>query len=155
MELERAGGGELAQLVTDHRLGDVDGHVLATVVDGDGVADHLRDDRRSARPRLDDALLTLLVERVDLLEQMVVDERALLETARHDWWSPLPARAAGAATVDDELLRRLGLVTGTAFGLAPGRHGMPATRGLALATTVGMVDRVHGDTTGLGADALP
>src|SRR3954453_16631331 len=32
---------------------------------------------------------------------------------------------------------------------------MPATGGLALATAVGVVDRVHGDTAGLGADALP
>ena len=35
---EGAGGGELTQLVTDHILLDVDGHMLAAVVDGDGVA---------------------------------------------------------------------------------------------------------------------
>src|SRR4051812_4600343 len=83
MELERAGGGELAELVTDHRLGDVDGHVLATVVDGDGVADHVRDDRAPAGPRLDDPLLVSRVEIVDLLQQMVVDERSLFQAARH------------------------------------------------------------------------
>ena len=43
---EGAGRGELAQLVTDHRLGDEDRHVLAAVVDGDRVTDHLREDRR-------------------------------------------------------------------------------------------------------------
>jgi hypothetical protein len=85
--LEGAGGGELAELVADHRLGDVDGHVLAPVVDGDGVADHLGDDRGAARPGLDDLLLARLVEVVDLLEQVVVDERALLEAARHGFTS--------------------------------------------------------------------
>src|SRR5437899_1003779 len=43
---EVAGRSELAQLVPDHVLADEDGHVLAPVVDGHGVADHLREDRR-------------------------------------------------------------------------------------------------------------
>src|SRR5690606_6502266 len=80
---ERAGGGELAELVADHRLGDVDGHVLAAVVDGDGVPDHVGDDGRAARPGLDDLLLALGVERVDLAEQVLVDERALLQRTGH------------------------------------------------------------------------
>src|SRR5204863_8748517 len=83
VEAEGAGRGELAQLVTDHRLGDVDGHVLAAVVDGDGVADHVGDDRAPAGPRLDDPLLVAGVENVDLLQQMVVDERSLFQAARH------------------------------------------------------------------------
>ena len=45
---EGAGRRELAELVTDHLLGHEDGHVLAAVVDGDGVADHLREDGRRA-----------------------------------------------------------------------------------------------------------
>ena len=80
---EGAGGAELAELVADHRLGDVHRHVLAPVVDGDGVADHLGDDRRAAAPGLDDLLLALLVELVHLLEEVVVDERALLQAAGH------------------------------------------------------------------------
>src|ERR687894_1190753 len=76
---ERAGRRELAELVADHRLGDVHGHVLATVVDGHGVADHVGDDGRAAGPGLDDLLLALGVEGVDLAEQMLVDEGALLE----------------------------------------------------------------------------
>src|SRR4051812_32127522 len=83
VEPEGAGGRELAQLVADHRLGDVDGHVLAAVVDGDGVTDHVGDDRRATRPRLDHPLLVAGVEVVDLLQQVVVDERPLLQTARH------------------------------------------------------------------------
>src|SRR5437667_12683 len=74
---------ELPQLVADHRLGDVDGNVLAPVVDGDRVTDHVGDDRRPARPRLDDALLVLRVQLVDLPQQVLVDKRALLQAARH------------------------------------------------------------------------
>src|SRR5262249_35377047 len=44
-------GGELAELVTDHRLADEHRHVLFAVVHGDRVADHLREDRRRTRPR--------------------------------------------------------------------------------------------------------
>src|SRR3954468_20299943 len=83
VEPERPGRREFAELVADHRLGDVDGHVLAAVVDGDGVADHVRDDGAPAGPRLDDPLLVSRVEIVDLLQQMVVDERSLFQAARH------------------------------------------------------------------------
>ncbi len=48
---EGPGGRELAQLVTDHALGDVHRHVLAAVVDGDGVPDHVGDDRGAAASR--------------------------------------------------------------------------------------------------------
>src|SRR6478736_4509130 len=104
--LERAGGGELAQLVPDHRLGDEHRHVLATVVDGEGVTDEVRNDGRTTRPGLDDLLGVLLVLNVDLLEQMVVDERTLLEAAWHVLISCL-ALLAGAPASDDELVARL------------------------------------------------
>ena len=42
-----------------------------------------------------------------------------------------------------------------AFGLAPWRHRVPTAGGLALATTEWVVDRVHGDASGLGTDTLP
>src|SRR5690606_16373503 len=50
---------------------------------------------------------------------------------------------------------RLVRVSGATLGLAPGRHRMATAGGLALATAVGVVDRVHGDAAGLRADALP
>src|SRR5215467_11306312 len=64
---EVAGGGELAELVPDHVLVDEHGHVLAPVVHRDGVTDHLREDRRRARPGADHLLVARLVEPVDLL----------------------------------------------------------------------------------------
>ena len=51
---EAAGRRELAELVPDHGLGDEHGHVLAPVVDRQGVADELGEDRRAPRPGLDD-----------------------------------------------------------------------------------------------------
>src|SRR3712207_4094876 len=89
---EGAGGRELAELVPDHRLGHEDRDVLAAVVDGDRVAEHVRDDRRTTRPGPDDVLGALVVLRVHLLEQVVVDERALLQAAWHVCRTPLPAQ---------------------------------------------------------------
>src|SRR3954468_12075540 len=88
---EGAGGRELAELVPDHRLRHEDGHVLAPVVDGDRVAQHCRHDHRATGPRLDDVLGALVVLRVDLLHQVVVDERALFEAAWHVSLAPSAA----------------------------------------------------------------
>src|SRR5690606_19109624 len=91
---EGAGQRELAELVSDHRLGDEHRYVLAPVVDGDGVADHLRDDRRPTRPRLDHVPGALLVLGHHLLHEVVVHERALLQTAWHRF---LPSTNPGCA----------------------------------------------------------
>src|SRR5688572_28583774 len=79
MALEGAGGRELAELVADHVLGDVHGNELAAVVDREGVAHHLRRDGRPARPGLHDLALVGRVHGVDLLLEVDVDERPLLQ----------------------------------------------------------------------------
>src|SRR5690606_12347903 len=120
--LEGPGRGELAQLVPDHRLGDEHRDVLATVVHRDGVAQHVRDDRGPARPGLDHRLLARLVQRVHLLEQVVVHERALLQAAWHGLLLPaLLATLAGLTATYDEPVGRLA-PTGTtrALAVAPG-----------------------------------
>src|SRR5271155_4724875 len=66
----------------------------------------------------------------------------------------LPPRAASTATTNNERVRLL-RQTRTTFGLTPRRDRMASTRGLAFATTKWVVDRVHGDTASLGANALP
>src|SRR5690606_11633124 len=114
--------------------------------------DHVGDDRGPAGPRLDDRLLALLVEAVDLLQEVVVDEGALLEAS---WHVRLPPRAARAPAADDVLVGRLVLAAGAALGLAPGRGRVATAGGLALTTAVRVVDGVHGHATGLRADALP
>src|SRR5229473_273859 len=75
---ERARQRELAELVADHVLRDVHRDELAAVVHGDGVTDHVRNDRRPARPGLDDLLVALAIHGVDFLLEMLVDERTLL-----------------------------------------------------------------------------
>src|SRR3954452_11593219 len=91
-----AGRCELPQLVADHRVGHEDGDVLAAVVYGERVADHGRHDHRTTRPGLDHVVGALVVLRVHLLHQVVVDERTLLQAARHLSLSPaqrfLPVR---------------------------------------------------------------
>ncbi len=79
MTLEGPRGGELAELVPDHVLGDEHGDVRPAVVDRDRVTDHRRDDRRGARPGLDDPLLTRRVHLLDLRHQVLRDERTFFE----------------------------------------------------------------------------
>src|SRR5665213_2204650 len=95
VELECPGRGEFAQLVTDHRLGHVDRDVLAPVVDRNGVADHVGNDRGTAGPRLDDLLVPGRVEDIPLLDEMVVYGRTFFQAARHGVAFPLfPYRRA-------------------------------------------------------------
>src|SRR4051794_16381984 len=145
---------ELAELVTDHRLGDEHRDVLAAVVHGDRVAEHGRHDHRAARPGLDHVLGVGLVLRRHLAEQVVIDERTLFETARHCCRSLL-ALLADVAAANDELVTGKVALARPAFLLAPRADRVTSTGRLALATTVRVVDRVHGDTTDGRADALP
>src|SRR5688572_10093759 len=151
---EGAGGREFAQFVTDHALGHEHRDVLATVVHGDRVAQHDRDDHRAARPGLDHVLGACFVLDDNLAKQVLVDEGALLKTA---WHLPLLLLAllAGVASANDVLVAFLVGVTRTAFLLAPRSHGVTSTGRLALTTTVRVVDRVHRDTADGRADVLP
>src|SRR3954451_13690548 len=151
---EGAGRRELAELVTDHGLGDEHRDVLATVVHRDGVTQHGRDDHRAARPGLDHVLAVGLVRGDHLAKQVLVDEGALLETAWH-LLELLLALLAGVTAADDELVAFLVGVARTAFLLTPRADRVATTGGLALTTTVRVVDRVHGDTADGRADALP
>src|ERR1035441_10535654 len=78
-----AGGGELAELVPDHGLGDEHRVVLAPVMHGDGVSDHLREDVAAPRPGLDDPLLPALVQLLNLGKQVIVAEWPFLEGTAH------------------------------------------------------------------------
>src|SRR5688572_23124377 len=83
MALEGARGGELAELVPDHVLGEVHRDELVAVVHGQRVSDELRRDGRGARPGLEDPPLVALVHLPDLLQEAVLYERPLLQTPRH------------------------------------------------------------------------
>src|SRR5690606_31771809 len=79
----RAGGGELPQLVAHHVLGDVHGHVLAPVVDRNGVAHHFRENGGGPGPRPDDPLLPALVHGANLLQQARMCVGPLLKRSSH------------------------------------------------------------------------
>src|SRR5699024_1130200 len=128
---EGTGGRELAQLVADHGLGHEHGDVLASVVHGDRVTQHCRDDHRATRPGLDDVLRPRLVLRDNLAKQVLVDEGALLQTAWH-LLELLLAVLAGRATTHDVLVAFLVGTTGAALDLAPRRHRVASTGGATL-----------------------
>src|ERR1044071_6972017 len=67
----------------------------------------------------------------------------------------LLALLAGPAPTDDHPVALLALVAGPALRLAGRVHRVATTGGLALTTTVRVVDRVHGDTADGRALALP
>src|SRR5664279_6633998 len=77
--------------------------MLAAVVHGDRVPEHVGDDRRAARPSLDHALAALVVLRVHLLEQVVIDERALLHTAWHGTVSSSRERSSATRSAPGSL----------------------------------------------------
>ena len=62
-----------------HVLGHVHRDELPPVVHRQGVAEHLGDDGRPPRPRLDDLFVGPAIHQFDLLEKVRVDERAFLE----------------------------------------------------------------------------
>src|SRR4051812_46299580 len=74
---------ELAELVPDHLLRDVDGDVLLTVVDPEGEAHELRQDRRAPAPDLDHLAAAGAARGLGLLEEVAVDERTLPNRTRH------------------------------------------------------------------------
>jgi len=79
MALESPGECELAQLVANHLIGDVDRHVLLAVVDGDGQADELGQDHGATRPGLDRLFVLVGNGLVGFGYQMMVDKRTFFE----------------------------------------------------------------------------
>src|SRR3569623_456587 len=134
------GRGELAELVADHFFIDRHRHMLVAVVDAEGEADELRQDRGTAAPDLDDFVAAGFPRLVGLLEHVPVDERALPERTGHG----LPALLQ-MPRADDELVRRLVGTCLLALGrLAPRGHRMTAAGSAAFAAAVRVGDRVHG-----------
>src|SRR5215471_5297418 len=154
MAAEGPRGRELAELVAHHRLRDVNGDVLAAIVYGDGVPEHRGDDHGPPRPGLDYGLGALVILRVHLLHQVVVDEGPLLKATRHERLL-LPLVLAAATAAGDQPVTGLVRPPGAALGLAPRAHRVAAARALALAAAEWVVDRVHGHATHRRPLALP
>jgi len=79
VRLESARRGELAELVTDHVLGDEHRDVLPAVVHGKGEPHHLRHHHRTARPGLDGLAIVLGRGHLHLLGEVQIDERAFFQ----------------------------------------------------------------------------
>src|SRR5688500_14904315 len=132
---------ELAELHPDHFLIDGHRHELAAVVDIEGQADELRQDRRAARPGLDRGAAALVLSGFRLLQERQLDERTFPDGTSH-----CLALLLRVTRPDDELVGRL-VVTGTgALGrLAPRSDWVAAARGAAFAAAVRVVDRILGN----------
>jgi hypothetical protein len=61
MPAEGTRWGELAQSMADHVFGNIDRDVPASVMDGNGMSNHLRENDACATPRPQNSLFTLLV----------------------------------------------------------------------------------------------
>src|SRR6478609_3410553 len=111
-------------------------HELAAVVDVEGQADELRQDRRTARPGLDRRTASLLLSTFRFLQKRKLDERTFPDGPGHGL--TLLLRVTGP---NDELVGRLVVTgTGTLGRLAPGGNRMTAARGPAFTTAVRVVD---------------
>src|SRR6185503_6072618 len=122
---------------------------LAAVVHGEGEADRVGRDGRTARPGSDDLLALVGDGVVDLLDQVPVDERAFLNGTRH-------GSALLPAALDDHAVGPLVVARLQALGeLAPRRARMPPAARSPLATAHRVVDGVHGDASVVRADAEP
>src|SRR3954465_9848448 len=143
---------ELAELHSDHVLIDRHRHELAAVVDIEGEADELRQDRRAARPGLDRRSATLLVLRgFRFLQQRKLDERTFPDGTGHGLTLLLRVTRP-----DDELVGRLVVTSAGALGrLAPRSDWVTAAGGPAFTTAVRVVDRVLRDAAGQRALAEP
>src|SRR5262245_34488901 len=130
---------KLTELVPDHVLRHADGNVLLSIVDAEGQADELRQDRRAPAPDANDLVAARCAYGLRLLQEIAVDKRTFPDRACHVACSLL----ARMARPNDESVRRLVLARLGALGALPPR-GRPVLTTLG-APAVGMVDRVHGD----------
>src|SRR5918993_1499654 len=154
MAAECPRGSEFAELVPDHRLGDKHRNVLASVVHGDRVAEHVGDDHRAAGPGLNDVLGALFVFPGYLYKEVLVNERTFFQAAWHV--SRLLSLVLASTTATNNKLVALFVgAAGTAFRLTVRVDRVTSTGGLTFTTTVRVVNRVHGYTTDGRADALP
>src|SRR3989304_2316229 len=80
---ERPGGRELTQLVAYHILGHVDGNEFLPVMHCQCVSHELRGDGGSPRPGLDDLAIVAPIHLFDLLVQLRLDVRPLLQRSPH------------------------------------------------------------------------
>src|SRR5690606_2053847 len=104
-------------------------------------------------------LVVLLYRLLNLLQQVEINEWTFFQGAWHCnflFLSILLGRPLLVATTYDHLGGALVLARlVTLGGGTPGRHRVTTSGGAAFTTTVGVIDRVHGNTANSGAHAPP
>ena len=108
VRLEDARGGKLAEFVTNHIFGDVDGGENLAVVNAERVADEVGRDRRAAGPSLDGLLGAGLDRLLDFLEEVIVDKETFFDGTCHGAKGAglLLATRLAAVVVNDDLAVR-------------------------------------------------
>lgn len=76
---KRPGGRKLSELVANHVFSDVDGDELLTVVNRERQTQEIGHDDRASAPRLDDAPSASVSRNGDLGDEVLVNERPLLD----------------------------------------------------------------------------
>lgn len=78
MTTEKTRRGELSKAVTNHVLSHKDIHERPPIVKSKGVPHEIWQDHRTPRPSLDDSLPATRIQGIHLLQEMLVNERTLL-----------------------------------------------------------------------------
>ena len=73
MTAEAAGGSKLAEFVSNHVLGHIDGNEFVAIMHGEGVAHEFGGNHGSAAPGLDYGFLSACFHRIDLLFELDTD----------------------------------------------------------------------------------
>ena len=70
------GGGKFSEFMTDHLFGDENRNVLSSVVNGDGMTNHGRDDGGSPWPGFDDLFISFFIEFFNFAEETIRNKGA-------------------------------------------------------------------------------
>src|SRR5580765_5643326 len=149
MPLKEPGRSKLSQLVSDHVFRHKDRNELLTVVDREGMSDHVWNDRGPSRPGFNDLSIFILIHPLHFLKQMVVNECALTDGPRH--------RVLLLAAGNNELIRRLVVPSLVPLGRKTpwgNRVGVTLSR-FSFTAAMRVVDRIHHDTAHIRASAQP
>ena len=147
---------KFTQFVTHHVLGDIHIGKNLSAVDHEGKSYEIRCYHGATTPCLDRFLVALGDRSIDLGQEFLVNERTFLKGTWHNskWLTLL-----GLAALDDKLVAPLVLgACPLSLGMSPrGFQVLSPTTGLglALASSIRMVDRVHTHSTHRRAHSLP
>ena len=126
--------------MSDHVFLNKDGDVLTTIIDTNGMTDHLRHHRRAAAPGTDDLAITGVVGSVHLVQQVIVNKRSFFSCCEPLFSFPAADDEAAADLALGARLIALRLLT-------PRADRWTSARRATFTATVRVVHRVHSATS--------